>query len=310
MNSFSDLKKSRQKSIDKINQKLQEQTESSKGFVEDTRFWKADLDKSGNGYAVIRFLPAPPDEDLPWAKTWNQGFQGVGGWYIEECPTTIGKKCPVCEYNSTLWNSGIEANKDIARKQKRRLVYVSNVLIVKDPANPANEGQVRLFKYGKKIFDKVNDLMNPQFEDETPINPFDLWEGADFRLKIRKVDGFNNFDKSEFDSPSPLYDGDDTRLEALWKSENSLVEFTAPEKFKEFSDLKSRLDRVLNADTELQVPVESNRMSEMMEKSNPNKVPFEGGQPMNTPVQETVAATAENENDESLSYFQKLADEQ
>ena len=152
--------------------------------------------------------------------------------------------------------------------------------------------------------------MNPQFEDETPINPFDLWEGADFRLKIRKVDGFNNFDKSEFDSPSPLYDGDDTRLEALWKSENSLMEFTAPEKFKEFSDLKSRLDRVLNADTELQVPVESNRMSEMMEKSNPNKVPFEGGQPMNTPVQETVAETAENENDESLSYFQKLADEQ
>ena len=167
---------------------------------------------------------------LPWAKTWNHGFQGVGGWYIEECPTTVGKKCPVCEYNSTLWNSGIEANKEIARKQKRFLCFKHHIL--KDPANPQNEGQIRLFKYGKKIFDKINDLMNPQFEDENPVNPFDLWEGANFRLKIRKVDGFNNFDKSEFDSTSPLLDGNDEQLEAMWNKEYPLTEFTDPSKFK------------------------------------------------------------------------------
>ena len=241
-----------------------------------------------------------------WAKTWNHGFQGVGGWYIEECPTTVGKKCPVCEYNSTLWNSGIEANKEIARKQKRRLVYMSNVLIIKDPANPGNEGQVRLFKYGKKIFDKVNDLMNPQFEDETPVNPFDLWEGANFRLKIRKVDGFNNFDKSEFDSPSALFDGNDEQLEALWRKEYPLSEFTDETKFKSFDDLKSRLDRVLNSDSEPKISVESSKPT--FSAPNPNEVPFEGGQPIKK--EDPVAVTtAEDEDDESLSYFQKLADE-
>jgi hypothetical protein len=299
--SFSDLKKSRQKSIDKINKKLQEQADSSKGFAEDTRMWKAELDKSGNGFAVTRFLPAPTGEDLPWAKTWNHGFQGVGGWYIEECPTTIGKKCPVCEYNSSLWNSGIEANKEIARKQKRRLVYMSNILVIKDPANPQNEGELKLFKYGKKIFDKINDQMNPQFEDENPTNPFDLWEGANFRLKIRKVDGFNNFDKSEFDSVSPLYEGADEKLEELWKKEFPLSEFTDDSRFKEFSELKSRLDRVLGAQSEPVVPV--------------SEPPFNGGKPMTTPHVEpvvesvTTPTTAENENDESLTYFQKLAED-
>ena len=299
--SFSDLKKSRQKSIDKINKKLQEQADSSKGFAEDTRMWKAELDKSGNGFAVTRFLPAPTGEDLPWAKTWNHGFQGVGGWYIEECPTTIGKKCPVCEYNSSLWNSGIEANKEIARKQKRRLVYMSNILVLKDPANPQNEGELKLFKYGKKIFDKINDQMNPQFEDENPTNPFDLWEGANFRLKIRKVDGFNNFDKSEFDSVSPLYEGADEKLEELWKKEFPLSEFTDDSRFKEFSELKSRLDRVLGAQSEPVVPV--------------SEPPFDGGKPMTTPHEPpvvesvTTPTTAENENDESLTYFQKLAED-
>ena len=299
--SFSDLKKSRQKSIDKINKKLQEQADSSKGFAEDTRMWKAELDKSGNGFAVTRFLPAPTGEDLPWAKTWNHGFQGVGGWYIEECPTTIGKKCPVCEYNSSLWNSGIEANNEIARKQKRRLVYMSNILVIKDPANPQNEGELKLFKYGKKIFDKINDQMNPQFEDENPTNPFDLWEGANFRLKIRKVDGFNNFDKSEFDSVSPLYEGADEKLEELWKKEFPLSEFTDDSRFKEFSELKSRLDRVLGAQSEPVVPV--------------SEPPFDGGKPMTTPHVEpvvesvTTPTTAENENDESLTYFQKLAED-
>jgi hypothetical protein len=309
MQSFSDLKNSRQKSIDKINQKLLEQSEASKGFADDVRFWKADLDKSGNGYAVLRFLPAPPDEDLPWAKSWNHGFQGVGGWYIEECPTTVGKKCPVCEYNSSLWNSGIEANKDIARKQKRRLVYVSNIYVIKDPANSENEGKIHLYKFGKKIFDKVNDLMNPEFEDESPVNPFDLWEGANFRLKIRKVDGYNNFDKSEFDSPSAMLDGDDEKLEELWNKEYLLAEFTDDSKFKEFDELKSRLDRVLNSNSESGIRVETSKPAFPTPMSS--EVPFDGGQPMNTKKEVPVAVTAENEDDdESLSYFQKLANEE
>jgi hypothetical protein len=207
----------------------------------------------------------------------------------------------VCEYNSSLWNSGIEANKEIARKQKRRLVYMSNILVIKDPANPQNEGELKLFKYGKKIFDKINDQMNPQFEDENPTNPFDLWEGANFRLKIRKVDGFNNFDKSEFDSVSPLYEGADEKLEELWKKEFPLSEFTDDSRFKEFSELKSRLDRVLGAQSEPVVPV--------------SEPPFDGGKPMTTPHEPpvvesvTTPTTAENENDESLTYFQKLAED-
>ena len=207
--SFADMKKRSKTDLSSLIKETEKISNPNSFGDRDEGYWRPELDKSGNGYAVIRFLPAPEGEELPWARIWNHGFQGPGGWYIENSLTTLGQKDPVSEYNSQLWNSGIEANKEIARKQKRRLNYTSNVYIIKDPANPQNEGQVKLYRYGKKIFDKINDLMNPEFEDESPVNPFDLWEGANFKMKIRKVEGYSNYDKSEFDtcllytSPSP-----------------------------------------------------------------------------------------------------------
>jgi hypothetical protein len=242
--------------------------------------------------ALVRFLPAPEGEDLPWARSWNHGFQGPGGWYIENSLTTLGQKDPVSEHNSQLWNSGIEANKEIARKQKRRLTYVSNVLVIKDPTNPQNEGQVRLYKYGKKIWDKLNDQMNPEFEDETPCNPFDLWEGANFKLKIRKIDGFSNYDKSEFESTTPL-DEDDSKMEEIWKTEHSLSEFTDPKNFKTYTELKEKLDRVLGITTGT------------AERDN---VPFDGGKPFIPQETTKTAVTAETDSTEEYSYFAKLAE--
>jgi len=252
------------------------------------------LDKSGNGYAVIRFLPAPEGEDLPWARIWNHGFQGPGGWYIENSLTTLGQKDPVSEHNSTLWNSGIEANKEVARKQKRRLNYTSNVYILKDPAHPENEGQVKLYRFGKKIFDKINDLMNPEFEDESPVNPFDLWAGANFKMKIRKIEGYSNYDKSEFEVPSALLE-DEARLEEIWKSESSLKELVSEDKFKTFDELKTKLERVLGLGSEF--------------SSTPKSVdvPFDGGKPYTAPPKPAVEST--NDGDESMDYFQKLAQE-
>jgi hypothetical protein len=201
--------------------------------------------------AIIRFLDAPAvdgDDGLPWVKLFNHGFQGPGGWYIENSLTTLGQKDPVSEYNSTLWNSGIEANKEIARKQKRRLVYIANVLIISDPKNPENEGQIKLYKFGKKIFDKINEAMNPQFEDEKAVNPFDFWEGANFKLKIRNVEGYRNYDKSEFESPSALFDGDDAKIESIWKKSFSLKDLIDPKHFKSYDVLKAKLDKVLGFD--------------------------------------------------------------
>jgi len=249
MNSFANLKRNRS-SLDKLTKAIEASTQSSSeaGSKDDTRMWQPSVDKSGNGMAVIRFLPAPAvdgDDALPWVRTFSHGFQGPGGWFIDNCLTTLNEKCPVCEHNNTLWNSGIEANKDVARKQKRKLSYLANVLIVSDPSNPENEGQIKLFKFGKKIFDKITEAMNPEFADETPVNPFDLWEGANFKLKIRNVEGYRNYDKSEFADKSALLDGDDAKLEELWKKEFSLKEFTEKKQFKPYDQLKSRLDKVL-----------------------------------------------------------------
>ena len=249
MNSFANLKRNRS-SLDKLTKAIEASTQSSSeaGSKDDTRMWQPSVDKSGNGMAVIRFLPAPAvdgDDALPWVRTFSHGFQGPGGWFIDNCLTTLNEKCPVCEHNNTLWNSGIEANKDVARKQKRKLSYLANILIVSDPSNPENEGQIKLFKFGKKIFDKITEAMNPEFADETPVNPFDLWEGANFKLKIRNVEGYRNYDKSEFADKSALLDGDDAKLEELWKKEFSLKEFTEKKQFKPYDQLKSRLDKVL-----------------------------------------------------------------
>ena len=209
--SFADMKKKRGSSLSRLSEELNKINSPQIGV--DDRFWKADLDKAGNGYAVIRFLPPVEGEDIPWVRVFNHGFQGPGGWYIENSLTTNGKKDPVSEYNSKLWDTGLEANRDIVRKQKRRLTYYTNIMVVEDAKRPENEGKVFLFKFGKKIFDKINDMMNPQFEDETSVNPFDFWEGANFKLKIRKVEGFTNYYKAEFASPSPLFE-DDEKMEA------------------------------------------------------------------------------------------------
>jgi hypothetical protein len=293
MSSFANLKRN-SSNLDKLAKAI-EQLNTSETPTKEDNFWKPEVDKAGNGYAVIRFLPQPSvdgDDALPWVKVFNHGFQGPGGWYIENSLTTLGQKDPVSEYNSQLWNSGIEANKEVARKQKRRLSYMANIYVVEDSKNPQNQGKVFLYKFGKKIFDKINEAMNPAFEDEKPINPFDMWEGANFKLKIRKVEGYQNYDKSEFESPSALLD-DDEKLEAIWKKEYSLKEFLAPENFKSYDELKARLDKVLGLDGS---PVVAKTTVEQA-KAMPRKP---------APV---MADAGIAEDDDDLAYFSKLAEE-
>lgn len=291
--SFANLKKSQKTSLDslvKAAEKLTTRTDNAR----DQRLWKPEVDKSGNGYAVLRFLPAPKSEDDPWVKIYDHGFQGPGGWYIENSRTTLGagEKDPLSEHNSMLWNSGIESNKDIARKQKRRLKYYSNILVVKDPANPQNEGKVFLYQYGAKIFEKLKNAMQPEFEDETPVNPFDLWEGANFKLKIRNYEGYRNYDKSEFESASPV-DGEDSRLEEIWNSQYSLVEFLDPKNFKSYEELLTRLSRVLGNDTKPDLRVVT-------------AAPEARSAPA---VEADSVPWSTDEDDESLSFFKKLADD-
>ncbi len=243
---FAALKNNRSKSLDKLNSQLSQIAQKSYSDPNEGKFWKPSRDKAGNGFAIIRFLPAPGGEDMPFVRLWDHGFQGPTGlWYIENSLTTLGKDDPVSELNSKLWNTGVDADKEQARKQKRRLHYIANVYVIKDSGNPDNDGKVFLFKFGKKIFDKLNDLMNPQFEDEKPVNPFDLWEGASFRLKIRQFEGYANYDKSEFDGPGPLFE-DDEKLERVWKDEHSLQEIIHEKHFKPYAELKAKLHRVLN----------------------------------------------------------------
>ena len=293
MSSFANLKRN-SSNLDKLAKAI-EQLNTTESPTKEDNFWKPEVDKAGNGYAVIRFLPQPSvdgDDALPWVKVFNHGFQGPGGWYIENSLTTLGQKDPVSEYNSQLWNSGIEANKEVARKQKRRLSYMANIYVVEDSKNPQNEGKVFLYKFGKKIFDKINEAMNPAFEDEKPINPFDMWAGANFKLKIRKVEGYQNYDKSEFESPSALLD-DDEKLEAIWKKEYSLKEFLLPENFKSYDELKARLDKVLGLDGS---PVAAKTTVEQA-KAMPRKP---------APV---MADAGIAEDDDDLAYFSKLAEE-
>lgn len=246
MSDFSSMKKSSGSSLSKLNDELTKlaSPQSSKP-QDDERMWRPEVDKAGNGYAVIRFLPAPAGEDVPFVRLFDHAFKGAGGWLIDGCLTSVGEKCPVCEHNSVLWGTGTKENQETVRKQKRKLSFISNVYIVKDPSHPENEGKVLLYKFGKKIFDKLNAAMNPEFEDETPLNPFDLWAGANFKLKIRKVEGYQNYDKSEFEPASALLDNDDG-LEALWKSEHPLTPFLERKNFKTYDEVKSRLNKVLS----------------------------------------------------------------
>ena len=292
--SFAELKRARNSTYEKILEETNK-LQNTGGRADDDRCWKPEVDKAGNGYAVIRFLPAPQGEDLPWVRMFSHGFQGPGGWYIENSLTTLGKDDPVSEYNSSLWNRGDDAGKDQARKQKRRLNYVSNILIVKDPAHPEKEGQVYLYKYGKKIFDKLNDMMNPEFEDEDPVNPFDLWEGANLKLKIRNVEGYRNYDKSEFDAHTAIMDDDD-KLEALWKSEHSLAEFLDLKNFKSYAELKTKLYRVLGEGVDT-------TQADEIEDVAPFTPNFSAPSEKEAPV---VEKPVENQDDD-LDYFQKLA---
>ena len=292
---FSSMKKS-SGGFDKLMKEVEKiATPQTQDNAKDDRFWQPEVDKAGNGYAVIRFLPPSAGEELPWVRIWNHGFQGPSGkWYIENSLTTLGKADPVSEFNTELWNSGIEANKDLVRKQKRRLTYVANIYVVKDPAHPENEGQVRLYKFGKKIFDKIKDVMQPQFEDEDPVNPFDFWKGANFKLKIRNVEGYRNYDKSEFDSATPL--AEDDQMESIWKKQHSLAEFVDPKNFKSYDELKAKLTMVLSATGAAAPRAETTSLDEDMPK----------------PVAAKAAAKPRadiDEVDDSLSYFAKLAND-
>jgi len=303
--SFKDMKKQSQ-DISRLTGELEKINKGAESYKDD-RIWKPELDQASNGFAVIRFLPAIQGEDVPWVRIFSHGFQGKGGWMIENCPTTIGLKCPVCEANSELWNSGSDDDKNVARDRKRKLSYFSNILVVSDPKNPQNEGKVFLFKYGKKIFDKIMEKLQPEFQDESPVNVFDFWKGADFKLKIRKVAGYVNYDKSEFDTPQPLMGGDDAKLEGVWKKQYSLKEFIGADKFKSYDELSTKLRGVLSGS--------ASKKAEQMSESD-----FGGDSGDNTPktspkqskpakMVEKAPADEDGEED-AMSYFEKLANEE
>lgn len=296
---FASLKSSASSDLSKLTSHLEKLNPSQQSRAGDDRFWQPTVDKAGNGYAVIRFLPASANEDVPFVRVFSHGFQGPGGWYIEESLTTIGQKDPVGDLNQTLWNTGGEEGKEQARKQKRKLQFISNIYVVKDPGNPENEGKVFLYKFGKKIWDKINLQMNPEFEDETPVNPFDFWKGADFKLKIRKVAGYRNYDSSEFENPAPLLD-DDERLEAVWNKQYGLQEFVDAKNFKSYEELKAKLDRVLGKTVSTTTAAETfveeedtwSESSETVSTSDP-----------------LSQSPQSDDDDDDLAFFKKLAEE-
>ena len=302
--SFATLKKSSAagSSLAKLTQEIEKLNQPQSGGGADERLWKPELDKAGNGYAVLRFLPAPDGEDMPWAKIWSHSFKGPGGqWYIENSLTTLGQNDPVGELNRELWNSGRESDKSTARAQKRKLSYYSNVYVVSDPAHPENEGKVFLYKYGKKIFDKLVEAMQPAFADETPLDPFNLWKGADFKVKIRKVDGYWNYDKSEFAAPGTLGDLSDDQLEKIWKQSYSLSEFEDKKNFKSYEQLQARLNLVLGKGSR-PAPV-------VVDESQEEVTPQNWGKEVSEFREKAVAASPLDNEEDTLSYFAKLAEE-
>jgi len=298
-NTLSDLRKARGNfdSLMKEVEKLDSPQQNNRG---DDREWKPTVDQAGNGYAVIRFLPAPQGEDMPWAQLWNHGFQGpTGKWYIENSLTTLKQTDPVSELNSELWNSGVEANKDLARKQKRRLSYYANILVVEDSGNPSNNGKVFLYKFGKKIFDKIKDAMQPEFQDEDPMNPFDFWDGANFKLKIRQVEGYRNYDKSEFASASPVADSDEA-IEAIWNQQHSLAEIVSPSNFKSYEELKKKLDFVLGNGA--RVGTAESISSITGDSSDDNFL-----KEVTAAAESRTETTSTDDTEDTMSYFAKLA---
>ena len=308
--SFANLKR-QSGNLDKLSKAIEALNTPTEGSEKSDNFWRPEVDKAGNGMAVIRFLPAAEadgDDALPWVKVFSHGFQGPGGWLIDNCLTTMNQQCPVCEHNSGLWNSGIEANKEVVRKQKRKLNYIANVYIISDPKHPENEGKVKLFKFGKKIFDKITEAMNPAFEDETAINPFDLWKGANFKLKIRKVEGYQNYDKSEFESASPLLNDDDA-MEAIWKKEYSLAELVAADQFKTYDELKKRLDYVLGNKGTLRYQDPEEGEEEEYTRGTTRELTEDLRDELSSLKPTRRATAVEEDDDDALSYFARLADE-
>ena len=302
--SLADLRKSRG-GFDSLMKEVEKIANPQSESRSDDRFWSPEVDKAGNGYAVIRFLPPPKGEELPWVRVWNHGFQGpTGKWYIENSLTTIGKPDPVSEMNTELWNSGSEANKEVARKQKRKLTYYTNILVVQDSKRPENEGKVFMFKFGKKIFDKIKDVAEPQFEDEKPLNPFDFWEGANFKLKIRNVEGYRNYDKSEFDSPSPVSE-DDSIIENIWNQQHSLTAFLDPKNFKSYDELKRKLDMVLGGGAPMKKAESVDLDIDAPFDTGTTKVASKSVAPTPAPARDVDF----DDNDDSISYFAKLAED-
>ncbi len=304
--SFADLKK--QSKLGSLTEKLVKEVEkmNNTGNNGDDRLWKLECDKGGNGYAVIRFLPAPENEDIPFAKVYSHAFQGSGGWLIDNCLTSLNQKCPICEHNSSLWNNGTDAGKESARKQKRKLTYISNIYVVKDPANPENEGKVMLYKFGKKIFDKITAAMQPEFEDEEAIDPFDFWQGANFKLKAKNVAGYRNYDSSEFANSCALLE-DDEAMEAIWKKQFSLAEFLSPDQFKSYEDLNKRLGYVLGlkGTTKFQDQESIQEEEEFRQQNRGESAP---SVPQSMKEELTnLSSSNTDEDDDTLSYFAALA---
>jgi len=298
---FAQLKESRtnfDKLTKALEQNLNPEDKQQQNKYQDDRLWKPELDKTGNGYAVIRFLPATDKEDMPWVRVWSHAFQGPGGWYIENSLTTLGRKDPVSEENTRLWNTGVDSDKDIARKRKRKLSYYSNIYVVSDPKHPDNEGQVKLYKYGKKIFDKITEAMQPAFDDEKPINPFDFWKGANFKLKIRKVDGFWNYDKSEFEGITPIANNDET-IKSLWGKQYALNPFLADSNYKSYEDLKEKLNRVITGKG-------SNGATTAAEV----ELPPQSAKPLKSEEAPAQVSKVNDEEEDTLSYFSKLAEDE
>ena len=280
MASFKEMKKNRMSNLQNLSKQVEKLAE--KPSYEDDRIWKLERDKTGNGYAVIRFLPAAVNEDVPWVRIWTHGFKGPGGWYIENSLTTLGKDDPVSKANTALWNSGIDSDKNIARERRRKLNYYSNIYIVEDAANPDNVGKVFLFRYGKKIFEKITGVMNPEFQDETPLNPFDFLEGANFKIKMRQVDGFPNYDKSEFTDVVPLSE-DEKKMEEIWGQQYPLNEIIEEKNFKQYAELEARFNTVIAR--------QSDEFVGTIEES----------------TEDPVAST--EKTDDTLDYFKKLAEQ-
>lgn len=308
---FQALKKNRSKSLEKLNEQLTKITSKSYSDPNEGKYWKPTRDQAGNGFAIIRFLDSPQGEDMPFVRLWDHGFKGPGGWYIQNSLTTIGQPDPVSELNSKLWNANNDEGspeRKQARDQKRRLHYISNVYIIKDSGNPENEGKVFLFKYGKKIWDKLNDLMNPSFEDEKPVNPFDLWEGANFRLKIRMFEGYPNYDKSEFDSPSALFD-DDEEIEKIWMQSHSLKDIIDPKNFKPYDELKAKLHQVLGiagSDADLRSKAAASAEEDLYDELDMSKAqPSKKEAP--APSMKEQASPVDDEEDDDLEFFKNLS---